>query len=312
MDPTATEAGAEAGAPRSLPTPALCRSPSIPRAAPGAVFTRPFVGKRNRASQGHSEGGGRIWTWVPPSPVLGATLQPSLWVSTALARPPDQAWPQSHQDTLAWPAQHRWTQQTRGKSPNPTQLDRREPTPVMGTNPEATWLLTHMEEAQCSGHPLSSRRAHSDRLWQVPAALFRVGGERTGGTSGARRSQTGSQLVDYTRKSTGRARLELGPGRVQDLHDPGDDPHGVSMGAGLALEPERGADPTLSLSPVGAGLGGASDRVSGEQAVKRTGVSTRLGPCAWPGPSLPGQGDAAQPWGLPKVQRKASIRGLRG
>lgn len=120
----------------------------------------------------------------------------------------------------------------------------------MGTNPEATWLLTHMEAALRSGHPLSSLLAHSGRLWQGPAALFRVGWERTGGMSGARRSQTGSQLVDYTRKSMGRARLELGPGHVEDLHDPEDDQwcleRRASMGAGLALEPERGADPTLA------------------------------------------------------------------
>lgn len=81
-------------------------SPFIPRSRPWEVITRPFVGKRNRASQGQPGEGRKELDLDPPESCSRLYPQPSLCVSTALSRPPARVCPQSHQDTLAWPTQH--------------------------------------------------------------------------------------------------------------------------------------------------------------------------------------------------------------
>lgn len=92
MDPRATEQGER----RALRAACPCRSPSIPGAAPGAVFTRPFVGERNRDSQGHSEGGAGFGPGSPKScsrryPAAKPVSQPCSLASTCpslAAEPP--------------------------------------------------------------------------------------------------------------------------------------------------------------------------------------------------------------------------------
>lgn len=107
------EAGAEVDTPCSLLTgarPHACpvhTRPSSPEVAPGRLSLDHLWEKGIELPRGSQVRGERNWTWVLPSPVLASTLQPSLCVSTALSRPPARVCPQSHQDTLAWPTQHR-------------------------------------------------------------------------------------------------------------------------------------------------------------------------------------------------------------
>lgn len=158
-------------------------SPFIPRSRPWEVFTRPFVGKRSRASQGQPGEGRKELDLGPPKscsrlyPAAQPVCQHCPLASTCPGLPSE---PPGHSG-LAHTApdglsgHERNAQIPHSLTGGNAYTDTR-PTPAVGTNLEVGALAAHTHGG---GLVLGTAPglAHTDQLWQMPAAVFRVGWE---------------------------------------------------------------------------------------------------------------------------------------